>query len=92
MALRVAGSAMADKSAPEQNCPPAPVSTATFSASSDSNRSKAARSMAAVGPSTAFLRSGRSRLMVATEPFVSNSTVGRSMEKLLRAGAPMPQG
>src|SRR5437763_10934521 len=50
---------------------------------SRSNSRKAARSATAVGGSTAFRRSGRSRMIVVTAPLVSRRTPGRSMACVL---------
>src|SRR4030095_1592910 len=56
------------RSAPAQNVPPAPHSTATRASASASNWRKASASAAAVGPSTALRASGRSRTIVVTGP------------------------
>src|SRR5688572_30724834 len=63
------------RSAPEQNVPPAPHRTATRWTPSASNDSKAETSAAAVGPSTALRRAGRSRTTVVTGPAISTRTV-----------------
>src|SRR5438874_217693 len=67
--------AMAFRSAPAQNVPPAPHSTATRAAASASNARKASASAAAVGPSTALRTSGRSRTTVVTGPDFSTRTL-----------------
>src|SRR5437667_8767947 len=67
--------ATAFRSAPAQNVPPAPVSTATASPSSASKRRNASTSTAAVGSSTALRTSGRLMVTTATSPSVSNRTV-----------------
>src|SRR4030095_10581516 len=59
------------RSAPAQNAPPAPQSTATRSASSLSNSVNASTSARAAGPSTALRASGRSITIVATMSFRS---------------------
>src|SRR4051794_24642764 len=69
---------MAFRSAPAQNVPFAPHSTATASASSSSKRRKHATSASAVGRSTALATSGRSIVTTATGPSVSYSTLIRS--------------
>ena len=57
------------RSAPAQNaCSPAPVSTSTRAPSSERNASKPSSSAAAVGPSTALRRSGRSIVSSAAAP------------------------
>src|SRR5262249_20307057 len=63
------------RSAPAQNVPPAPVSTATGEESSASKRRKASASAAAVGPSTAFRTAGRSMVTIVTAPSRSQRTV-----------------
>ncbi len=60
--------ATAVRSAPAQNVPPAPCRTATAAPSSASNARNASASAAAVGPSTALRRSGRSMVTVVTTP------------------------
>src|ERR1017187_5082244 len=72
---KLAGSPMALRSAPAQNVPPAPHSTATRASGSASKSANAATSTAAVGPSTALRTSGRSRTMVVTRPAWSTRTV-----------------
>jgi hypothetical protein len=62
------GSRMALRSAPAQNVPLAPVSTATPAVSSASKRPKAATSSSAVGRSMALATSGRSSVTTATPP------------------------
>src|SRR2546428_10097226 len=52
---------------------------------SRSKARNAARSAAAVGGSTALRRSGRSRMIVVTGPFVSLRTPGRSITCILLA-------
>ncbi len=64
-------------SAPEQNVPPAPQSTATRESGSASNSRKASASDAAVGPSTALRRSGRSNTTVQMAPTRSTRTLTR---------------
>ncbi len=64
-------SRIAFRSAPAQNFPFAPVSTATASESSSSKRRSAATSSSAVGRSIAFALSGRSSVTIATGPSVS---------------------
>src|SRR5215470_13185465 len=54
------------RSAPAQNVPPAPQSTATRRRSSCSNSRNVSASARAAGPSTAFRASGRSMTIVAT--------------------------
>src|SRR5688572_9700072 len=70
--------AMALRSAPAQNVPPAPHSTATRAVSSASKARNASASAAAVGPSTALRTSGRSRMTVVTTPARSTRTLTRS--------------
>ena len=65
------GSCIAFRSAPAQNVPFAPVSTATASDSSASKRRNASASASAVGRSIALATSGRSIVMTATGPSVS---------------------
>ncbi len=62
------------ESAPAQKVPPSPQSTATCAVSSASNARNASARATAVGPSTAFLASGRPRTMVVTEPCFSERT------------------
>jgi hypothetical protein len=71
--------AIAFRSAPAQNAPPAPVSTATAAFWSASKARKAPASAAAVGPSTALRRSGRSIVTTVTGPSRSTSTVRSAM-------------
>ncbi len=68
---------MALRSAPAQNVPPSPYSTATLASSSASNARNASTSASAVARSTAFRASGRSRITVVTGP-------SRSMRTLMR--------
>src|SRR6516164_617104 len=63
------------RSAPAQNVPPAPQSTATCADSSASKSRNASARAAAVGPSTAFRASGRSRMTVVTGPDRSARTL-----------------
>jgi hypothetical protein len=56
------------RSAPAQNFPPAPVSTATDRSGSASKRRNASASASAVGRSTAFATSGRSIVTVTISP------------------------
>jgi hypothetical protein len=63
------------RSAPAQKAPPAPVSTATAAPGSASKVRKASASAAAVGPSTALRRSGRSMVTTVTGPSRSTITV-----------------
>src|SRR5919201_1781907 len=78
--------AMALRSAPAQNVPPAPHSTATRASASASNARKASASAAAVGPSTALRTSGRSRTTVVTGPDVSTRTLTESSAAAELAG------
>ena len=57
---------IACRSAPAQNVPPAPHNTATRASVAASNARNASASAAAVAPSTALRRSGRSRTIVHT--------------------------
>ena len=68
------GPPMALRSAPAQNVPPAPNSTATDASGSASKSSNAVTSAAAVGPSTALRTSGRFRMTVVTGPRRSTRT------------------
>ena len=70
---------IAFRSAPAQNVPPAPVSTATVAAGSASKARKASASAAAVGPSTALRASGRSMTTVVTGPSGSMRTLMRTI-------------
>lgn len=70
---------MALRSAPAQNVPPSPQSTATRADSSASNSLKAAASSAAVGPSTALRTSGRDSTTVVTCPRRSTRTGIRTL-------------
>ena len=63
------------RSAPAQNVPPAPQSTATSAPSSASKSRNAAARAAAAGPSTAFRAPGRSRMTVVTRPDRSARTL-----------------
>ncbi len=65
------------RSAPAQNVPPSPYSTATAWLSSASNARKASARARAVGPSTALRACGRSRITVVTAPERSERTVMR---------------
>ncbi len=67
------------RSAPAQNVPPSPHSTATDWVSSASKARKAAASAAAVGPSTALRACGRWSTTVVTGPSVSTRTAGALM-------------
>src|SRR5438105_13536115 len=67
--------ARAFRSKPAQNVPPAPVSTATASCGSASNRAKLPAKAAAVSESTALRTSGRSMVTVRTAPSTSLRTV-----------------
>src|SRR5919108_3304286 len=78
--------AMALRSAPAQNVPPAPHSTATRASASASKARKASASAAAVGPSTALRTSGRSRMTVVTVPARSTRTLTRASASAQRAG------
>src|SRR5882724_5034993 len=72
------GLPIALRSAPAQNVPPAPVSTATAASGSASKSANASVSAAAVGPSTALRTPGRSRMTVVTGPDRSTRTaIGR---------------
>src|SRR6266545_980031 len=71
--------AIAFRSAPAQNAPPAPASTATELSGSASKARKAPASAAAVGPSTALRRSGRLMVTTVTGPSRSTSTVRSAM-------------
>ena len=62
------------RSAPAQNVPPAPNSTATDASGSASKPANASASAAAVGPSTALRTSGRFRMTVVTGPLRSTRT------------------
>lgn len=62
------------RSAPAQNVPPSPHSTAARASGSDSNSRKAVASSAAVGPSTALRTPGRDRTTVVTGPLRSLRT------------------
>ena len=68
------GVPIALRSAPAQNVPPAPQSTATAASGSASKARKASASARAVGPSTAFRASARSRTTVVTAPTRSTRT------------------
>ena len=62
------------RSAPAQNVPPAPYSTATDCDASASKARNASARAAAVGPSTALRASGRSMTTVVTGPVISTVT------------------
>ena len=66
--------AIAFKSAPEQNVPPAPQSTATRASGSASKARKESASDSAADRSTALRTSGRSRMTVVTGPCFSTRT------------------
>ena len=70
------GLVIALRSAPAQNVPPAPQSTATAAESSEAKDSNASARACAVGPSTALRASGRSRMTVQTGPLRSMVTAG----------------
>jgi hypothetical protein len=63
---RLSPSAIALRSAPAQNAPPAPVSTATSAFGSESKRWKASNKARAVARSTALRLSGRSIVTTVT--------------------------
>src|SRR5205807_5158185 len=67
--------ARAFRSKPAQNVPPAPVSTATASCGSASDRAKLSAKAAAVSESTALRTSGRSMVTVRTAPSTPLRTV-----------------
>ena len=66
---------MAFRSAPAQNVPPAPHSTATRARRRPRTRGRPPPARAAVGPSTALRASGRSRTTVVTGPARSTRTL-----------------
>lgn len=68
------GVPIALRSAPAQNVPPAPQSTATAASGSASKARNASASARAVGPSTAFRASARSSTTVVTAPTRSTRT------------------
>src|SRR5205085_10598830 len=78
--------AMALRSAPAQNVPPAPHSTATRAAPSASKARNASASACAVGRSTALRAAGRSRTTVVTGPARSTRTLTRPLPRAEPAG------
>src|SRR5205823_6487307 len=73
-------------SAPAQNVPPAPHSTATRAAPSASKARNASASACAVGRSTALRAAGRSRTTVVTGPARSTRTLTRPLPRAEPAG------
>src|SRR5688500_13485835 len=73
--------AIALRSAPAQNVPPAPHNTAAAADGSASNARNASASCAAVAPSTALRRSGRPRITVVTGPARSTRTAMSALAK-----------
>src|SRR5215470_19780438 len=71
--------ATAFRSAPAQKVPLSPQSTATRAVLSRSKARNASASALPVGRSIALRRSGRSRMIVVTTPYISDLTLGRSM-------------
>ena len=75
---------IAVRSAPAQNVPPSPYSTATEAESSASKARNASASAAAVGPSTALRFSGRDSTTVVTGPDLSTRTAGMALRPSAR--------
>src|SRR5690606_20012453 len=77
-----------ERSAPEQNARPAPVSTATRTEASSAYFSKASAIASSVSVFTAFIRAGRFRVTRRTPSSTVASTPGRSsvMAVLLGSG------